>query len=154
MSSTFSAESAASVSDLNGLECEPSPSAKSIPSADECSLVTGQLSLSGMTLNELIAWNVMSSVQDSPARMPVLHKPNGENVSPQLKANPMLESMQTLADAMRKMAFSNRTSGIDLAYFAMAEMHARSIHTGMDPIEKARADALLVDAGVLRRFRK
>jgi hypothetical protein len=40
-SSTFSAASADSVSDLNGPECAPSPSVKSIPSAGACSQSIG-----------------------------------------------------------------------------------------------------------------
>lgn len=64
----------------------------------------------------------------------------------------MLSSMQVLADAMRDMAFSNHTSGVDLAYFTMAAMHDR--YTPTNAIDKARADALLVDADVLRRYRK
>lgn len=64
----------------------------------------------------------------------------------------MLESMQVLADTMRKMAFSNHTSGVDLAYFTMVEMHDR--YTPTNEGDRARADALLVDADVLRRYRK
>lgn len=51
MSSTSSQESAGSPSDLNELECEPSRSVKSTPSAEGCSPSTGQQSLA-MTMCE------------------------------------------------------------------------------------------------------
>ena len=53
MSSTYSAESAASPSDLNELECEPLRSARSIPSASECLRNTGLPFLATPTSEEL-----------------------------------------------------------------------------------------------------
>ena len=53
MSSTYSQESAASPSDLNEPECEPSRSARSIPSADASSPSTGPASLAMPTCEAL-----------------------------------------------------------------------------------------------------
>lgn len=70
MSSICSAESAASVSDLNGLECEPSRSARSIPLAVPCSLSTGQTSPATTTsqLGNSEREKPTSSVVASPAK--------------------------------------------------------------------------------------
>lgn len=75
MSSTSSQESAASPSDLNERECEPSRSAKRTPNAEKFSASTGQASLSmttcepsppiGYVQMELLP---MSSAEGSPAR--------------------------------------------------------------------------------------
>jgi hypothetical protein len=71
MSSTFSQELAASPSDLNEPECEPSRSARSIPIADVSSPSAGQALKSTRTLRREALSEVkrMSSQQVSPAKM-------------------------------------------------------------------------------------
>lgn len=79
MSSTSFPALAASASDLNELECEPSRSARSTPSADGCSPSTGPELSYSETLENLTpsGRTLMRSVLASHARTPVSDKPNG-----------------------------------------------------------------------------
>lgn len=68
MSSTYSQALADSVSDSSELGCEPSPSAKSIPTASECSPNDGQVSLSTVILGRFAPAQQTLFAEASPAK--------------------------------------------------------------------------------------